>query len=279
MDFVIWEERPVLRDPVAFVAFGGWGDAGGSSTMAVDHLIDLLAGYRFAQVDSDEFFDFQVRRPQVEIGEGGVRQIEWPDVSLHALTVPGADRDIVVLTGDEPSARWKQFSRQVCEVFEAVGVNEVVTLGAFIGQVPHTLPVPLVGVASEPDLLEEHQLFPSDYEGPTGIIGVLNQAFVDRGMTMLSVWAAVPHYLSNQDYPPGGLALLDKALEIAGITLDTSDLQVDAVDFRGRVDEAVEDSDLREYIDGLEAESLTGDEDIDPAERLVEEIERFLNDG
>ncbi len=247
--------------------------------MAVDHLIDLLAGYRFAQVDSDEFFDFQVRRPQVEIGEGGARQIEWPDVSLHALTVPGADRDIVVLTGDEPSARWKQFSRQVCEVFEAVGVNEVVTLGAFIGQVPHTLPVPLVGVASESDLLEEHQLFPSDYEGPTGIIGVLNQAFVDRGMTMLSVWAAVPHYLSNQDYPPGGLALLDKALEIAGITLDTSDLQVDAVDFRGRVDEAVEDSDLREYIDGLEAESLTGDEDVDPAERLVEEIERFLNDG
>lgn len=247
--------------------------------MAVDHLIDLLAGYRFARIDSDEFYDFQVRRPLVEIGEGGARQIEWPDASLHALTVPGADRDIVVLTGDEPSMRWKQFSRQVGEVFESIGVRDAVTMGAFIGQVPHTLPVPLMGVSSDPDLLEEHQLFPSDYEGPTGIIGVLNQALGDRGLAVVSVWAAVPHYLSNQDYPPGGLALLDKSLEIAGISLDTSDLQGDAVDFRGRVDEAVEDSDLREYIDGLEAETLTGDEDVDPAERLVEEIERFLNEG
>ncbi len=279
MESVIWEERPVLRNPVALVAFEGWGDAGGASSMAVDHLVDLLAGFRFARIDADEFFDFQVRRPNVEIGDGGAREIDWPDISLYALTVPGADRDIVVLTGDEPSARWKRFCGEVGRVFASVGVSEVVTMGAFIGQVPHTLPVPLIGVASEPDLLEEHQLFPSDYEGPTGIIGVLNQALSEQGFSVVSVWAAVPHYLSNQEYPPGGLALLDKALEICEITLDTSDLMVDAVDFRDQVDQAVQDSDLKEYIDGLEAESLTGEEDVDPAERLVEEIERFLNDG
>jgi proteasome assembly chaperone (PAC2) family protein len=279
MESVIWEERPVLRNPVALVAFEGWGDAGGASSMAVDHLVDLLAGFRFARIDADEYFDFQVRRPNVEIGEGGVREIEWPDISMYALTVPGADRDIVVLTGDEPSARWKRFCREVGEVFASVGVSEVVTLGAFIGQVPHTLPVPLIGVASDPGTLEEHQLFPSDYEGPTGIIGVLNQSLSERAFAVISVWAAVPHYLSNQEYPPGGLALLDKALEIFEITLDTSDLMVDAVDFRDQVDQAVQDSDLKEYIDGLEAESLTGDEDVDPAERLVEEIEKFLNDG
>jgi proteasome assembly chaperone (PAC2) family protein len=279
MDSVIWEERPVLRNPVALVAFEGWGDAGGASSMAVDHLVDLLAGFRFARIDADEFFDFQVRRPHVEIGDGGARQIDWPDISLYALTVPGADRDIVVLTGDEPSTRWKRFCREVGQVFAAVGVSEVVTMGAFIGQVPHTLPVPLIGVASSPDLLEEHQLFPSEYEGPTGIIGVLNQALSEQAFSVVSVWAAVPHYLSNQEYPPGGLALLDKALEIFEITLDTSDLMVDAVDFRDQVDQAVQDSDLKEYIDGLEAESLTGDEDVDPAERLVEEIEKFLNDG
>jgi proteasome assembly chaperone (PAC2) family protein len=279
MEYVIWEERPVLRDPVALVAFSGWGDAGASSTLAVDHLIDVLAGYRFARMDSDEFYDFQVRRPQVEIAEDDRRRIEWPDVSVHALTVPEADRDIVVLTGDEPSVRWKRFSREVAELFESIGVQDVVTLGAFSGQVPHTLPVPLIGIASDPDLLEPNQLFESDYEGPTGIIGVLNVALANRGMTTMSVWAAVPHYLANQEYPPGALALLDKALEVAEIELDTSDLQVDAVDFRSKVDEAVEDSELREYIDDLEAESLTGEEGVDPAERLVEEIERFLNDG
>jgi proteasome assembly chaperone (PAC2) family protein len=279
MESVIWEERPVLRNPVALVAFEGWGDAGGASSMAVDHLVDLLAGFRFARIDADEFFDFQVRRPNVEIGEGGAREIEWPDISMYALSVPGADRDIVVLTGDEPSARWKRFCLDVGGVLSSVGVTEVVTMGAFIGQVPHTLPVPLIGVANHPDLLEEHQLFASDYEGPTGIIGVLNQSLMEQGFQVVSVWAAVPHYLSNQEYPPGGLALLDKALEICEIVLDTSDLKVDAVDFRDQVDQAVQDSELKEYIDGLEAETLTGDEDVDPAERLVEEIEKFLNDG
>jgi proteasome assembly chaperone (PAC2) family protein len=279
MDSVIWEERPVLRNPVALVAFEGWGDAGGASSMAVDHLVDVLAGFRFARIDADEFFDFQVRRPHVEIGEGGTREIDWPDISLYALTVPGADRDIIVLTGDEPSTRWKRFCREVGDVLAAVGVSEVVTMGAFIGQVPHTLPVPLIGVASDSDLLEEHQLFPSDYEGPTGIIGVLNQSLGEQGFRVISLWAAVPHYLSNQEYPPGGLALLDKALEIFEVDLDTSDLKVDAVDFRDQVDQAVQDSDLKEYIDGLENESLTGEEDVDPAERLVEEIEKFLNEG
>jgi proteasome assembly chaperone (PAC2) family protein len=279
MEYVIWEERPVLRDPVALVAFSGWGDAGASSTLAVDHLIDVLAGYRFARIDADEFYDFQVRRPQIELGEGGRREIEWPDVSVHALTVPGADRDVVIVTGDEPSIRWKRFSRELGELFEAIGVRDVVTLGAFSGQVPHTLPVPLIGVSSNRDHLELHQLFESDYEGPTGIVGALNVALTDRGLSVVSVWAAVPHYLASQEYPPGALALLDKALEIAQIDLDTSDLQVDAVDFRDKVNEAVEDSDLREYIDDLEAESLTGEEGVDPAERLVEEIEKFLNEG
>jgi proteasome assembly chaperone (PAC2) family protein len=279
MEYVIWEERPVLRDPVALVAFSGWGDAGAASTLAVDHLIDVLAGYRFARIDADEFYDFQVRRPQVGLVERGRREVEWPDVSIHALTVPGADRDLVIVTGDEPSVRWRRFSGEIGELFEAIGVRDVVTLGAFSGQVPHTLPVPLIGVASDHSHLELHQLLESDYEGPTGIIGVLNVALTDRDLSVVSVWAAVPHYLANQEYPPGALALLDKALEIAEIEFDTSDLQVDAVDFRDKVNEAVEDSDLREYIDDLEAESLTGEEGVDPAERLVEEIEKFLNEG
>ncbi len=279
MDIVVWEERPVLSNPIAVVAFEGWGDAGSAASMAAGYLVDELAGFRFASIDPDEFFDFQVRRPHVMLDEFGRRRIDWPDIVFHALSVPGLDRDLVVVTGDEPHARWKVFSGAVGDTLAAVGVTEVLTLGAFIGQVPHTLPVPVIGVTEREEMLEEYQLFPSDYEGPTGIVGVLNQTLQSRAMSVTSLWAAVPHYLSNQDYPPGGLALLDKVLDIAGIRLDTSSLAGEAADFRGQVDLAVKDSDLESYVEDLEAETLTGDGDVDPGERLVEEIERFLNEG
>lgn len=278
MEPVIWEERPALHDPVAFVAFEGWGDAGGASSLAADHLVDMLAGFRFARIDPDEFFDFQVRRPEVEIVEGGVRRIDWPEVSFYALTIPGSERDVVVVRGDEPSTRWKRFAGAVAEVLAAVGVTEVISMGAFIGQVPHTLPVPIMGHATDADAVEQHQLFPSEYEGPTGIIGVLNAELGHAGFAVTSLWAAVPHYLSSQEYPPGTLALLDKALEVAGIRFDTSDLLVDVMEFRKQVDQAVEASELKGYIDGLENETLTGDEDVDPGTKLMEEIERFLRE-
>lgn len=279
MDNVVWEEQPVLNDPIAVIAFQGWGDAGSSASMTADFLIDALAGFRFARVDPDEFFDFQVRRPFVELDEEGRRQIDWPDIVFHALSAPGLGRDLVVVTGDEPHARWKAFGGSVGRILTAVGVKEVVTLGAFIGQVPHTLPVPVIGVSDDPSILEEYQLFPSDYEGPTGIVGVLNSLLGSQGFTVTSLWAAVPHYLANQDYPPGGAALLDRVLDITGLRIDTSELVEEAAEFRSQVDVAVRDSDLEEYVEGLEAETLTGDVEADPAEKLVEEIERFLNDG
>jgi proteasome assembly chaperone (PAC2) family protein len=278
MEPVIWEERPTLSEPVALVAFEGWGDAGAASSLAVDHLIDMLAGFRFARIDPDDFFDFQVRRPEVEIMDDGARRIEWPDVSFYALSLPGAERDLVVVRGDEPSGRWKQFANAVGEVLRGVGVTEVVSMGAFIGQVPHTLPVPVMGHSTDPGAVEEHQLFPSEYEGPTGILGVLNALLADEGFAVTTLWAAVPHYLSSQEYPPGALALLDKALEVTSIAFDTSDLVSDVTEFRRQVDKAVEDSELTGYIDGLENESLTGDEDIDPGTKLMEEIERFLRE-
>ena len=279
MEHVVWEERPELNDPVAIVAFRGWGDAGSSSSLTVDYLIDELAGFRTAWIDPDDFFDFQVRRPNVEIDERGTRRIEWPEISIHVLTAPGFARDLVVFSGDEPHSRWKAFGRAVRDVLETLGVRDVVTLGAFIGQVPHTLPVPVIGVTDDPALLEEHQLFPSEYEGPTGVVGVLNRLLADAGMSVMSMWAAVPHYLSNQDYPPGAAALLDKVTDVLGIGLDMSSLVSEAADFRAQVDQAVQDSDLEEYVEELEAESLTGDEGVDPGERLVEEIEKFLNEG
>ena len=279
MDRVIWEQQPKLEDPVAVVAFEGWGDAGESSTMAVRHLIDEFDAVRIATIDADEFFDFQVRRPEIELDHTGTREVLWPDSEVWVVRPPMCDHDVVVITGHEPHARWKAFTSDVTSVLTALGATRVVTMGAFVGQVPHTLPVPLVGSSSQPELLEQHHLFTSGYEGPTGIVGVLNHAFQSAGFDTVSVWAAVPHYLSNQEYPPGGLALLDKAIEILDLSIDTSELTVASAEFRQQVDDALEDSDIVDYVQELESQSLTGEDGIDPAERLVEEIERFLEEG
>lgn len=278
MDRVIWEQHPVLRDPAAVIAFEGWGDAGESSSGAARHLIETVDAERVATIDADEFFDFQVRRPVVLLDEDGSREIAWPETEIWLVSVPWAARDLIVVTGPEPHSRWKTFSTDLIGVLKTLGVRQAVTMGAFVGQVPHTLPVPLIGSGVDQDVLQRHSLFASDYEGPTGIIGVLNAALGGAGIDTLSVWAAVPHYLSQQEYPPGALALIDKALEIVGMDLDTTDLSLAVDEFREQVDAAMDDAEIREYVEELESQTLVDDADGDPAERLVEEIEDFLRD-
>ncbi|HVR31952.1 MAG TPA: PAC2 family protein [Acidimicrobiia bacterium] len=280
MDRVIWEQHPVLRDPAAIIAFEGWGDAGESSSAAARHLIETVDSERIASIDADEFFDFQVRRPVVLVDDDGSREIAWPETEIWMVTPPWSSRDLVVVTGPEPHARWKVFSTDLIAVLRTLGVRQAVTMGAFIGQVPHTLPVPLVGSGVDPDTLERHALFASDYEGPTGIVGVLNSTLTGAGIETVSVWAAVPHYLSQQEYPPGALALVDKALEIVGMELDTTDLTLAVSEFRDQVDAAMDDAEIREYVEELENQSLVEEEtDGDPVDRLVEEIEDFLRDS
>jgi proteasome assembly chaperone (PAC2) family protein len=278
MDRVIWEQHPVLRDPAAIIAFEGWGDAGESSSAAVRHLIESVDSERLATIDSDEFFDFQVRRPVILIDEDGDREIAWPETEIWLVTPPWAGRDLVVVTGPEPHARWKMYSTDLIGVLKALGLRQAVTMGAFVGQVPHTLPVPLMGSGAGSEVLAHHALFPSDYEGPTGIVGVLTAALTGAGIETLSVWAAVPHYLSQQEYPPAALALVDKAMEIVGIELDTTDLTLAVDEFRDQVEAAMEDTEIREYVEELESQTLVDDES-DPAERLVSEIEDFLRDS
>ncbi|MEX2654795.1 MAG: PAC2 family protein [Acidimicrobiia bacterium] len=279
MDRAIWEQHPVLRDPAAIVAFEGWGDAGESSSAAARHLIESTDSERIASIDADEFFDFQVRRPVILLDEDGTREIAWPETEIWHVTVPWSARDLVVVTGPEPHARWKMFSTDLIGVLRTLGVRQAVTLGAFVGQVPHTLPVPLIGSGADSDTLAQHALFASDYEGPTGIIGVLNAAMSGAGIETLSVWAAIPHYLSQQEYPPGALALIDKALEILGFEVDTTDLALAADEFREQVEAAMDDVEIREYVEELETQTLTDETVADPVERLVEEIEDFLRDS
>lgn len=269
-----WLRRPVLRDPVALIAFEGWGDAGESASHAAQAFVEGLGGELVAVIDPDPHFDFQVRRPIVSLDTEGIRDITWPRNEIHA--VRGAEQDLVVVIGEEPHYRWKRFTRELVEALQALGVTRAVTLGAFIGQVAHTLPVHLVGSATRPDALTLHGLLPSGYEGPTGIVGVLNHALGTSGIEVISVWAAVPHYLSNQEYPPAAEALAVKASELVGVSLEISDLAQAARDFLSTVNEAIESNEeLQEYVERLEMEA---EDDIVPGVDLVEEIEDFLRD-
>lgn len=260
------------------MAFSGWGDAGEASTAAVEHLITSLEGDAFARIDSDEFFDFQTRRPEVVLVDGGVRAVNWPLNEFHALH--HEEGDLVALLGEEPQLRWRQFGETIAGVLTEVGVRRVLLLGAFLGQVPHTLQVPLVGSSPDKDLLKAHGVGSSRYEGPTGIVGILTQHLAERGFSAMSVWAAVPHYLSSQTYPPAIYALVRKSLSILGLKVDTTDLAADAAEFRLSVDAALKaNEELSEYVKKLEVAVTDEEAMVDPGADLVEEIERFLRGG
>lgn len=274
MSSLQWLDRPVLRDPVALIAFEGWGDAGDSASMAAGRFLEISESELIAAFDPDEHYDFQVRRPMVLLNDGGTRRIDWPENELRV--VRGTERDLVVMLGEEPNYKWKAFTNELVDAMLTLGVKRAVTLGAFIGQVAHTLPVPLVGSATKPDALSLHGLLPSGYQGPTGILGVLNHALGSAGIDVISVWAAVPHYLSNQDYPPAVEALAIKASELLEVSLDIGDLATRSRMFRDTVDQAIQDnSELQEYVEQLEHEAA---EDADDGELLLEEIEDFLKD-
>lgn len=265
-----WIEHPVLEDPVALLAFEGWGDAGESASAAVAEFLESLDADLIAVIDPDEHFDFQVRRPVVSLDATGIRSLSWPRNELYAAKT--AHGDVVLVIGEEPHFRWKSFTADLLGAFQSLGVSRAVTVGAFVGQVAHTLPVPLVGSATRPDALALHDLLPSGYTGPTGILGVLNHALGVEGIDVISVWAAVPHYLSNQEYPPATEALAVKASELMGIPLDIGDLTLASRQYLSTVESALADNEeLSEYVERLEHES-----DAPDGPELVEEIEKFL---
>lgn len=274
MSSLQWLERPVLDDPVALIAFEGWGDAGDSASLAAIRILEAFDAELVATIEPDEHYDFQVRRPMVILEEGGTRRIDWPENEIHV--VRRADSDLVVVLGEEPNYKWKAFTRDLVDALVSLGVTKAVMLGAFIGQVAHTLPVPLIGTSTRPDTLGVHGLLPSGYQGPTGILGVLGHALGNAGIDVISIWAAVPHYLSNQDYPPAVEALTLKASELLGAAIDIGDLSSKSRQFRDTVDEAIEANlELQQYVEQLENEAV---EEGSHLERLVEEIEDFLKD-
>ena len=281
MDAIRRFSKPVLRRPRAILAFEGWNDACEAASGVAEFMLEVAdVAEPFAVIDPEEFFDFQVRRPTVAIDDGGTRSLSWPTTKFFAVRYPGDERDLVVVVGEEPSFRWKTFARHVTRLLAEMDVEEVVLLGAFIGQVAHSRPVPIFGVATDPALVMRHGLLGSSYEGPTGIVGVLQEACREVGMPAISLWAATPHYLAANANPKAVLALTGRTCEILDIRLDVRALETATTEFDERVGQAMESSEeLADYVQDLEGEDPERP-DLDPAltEDLVNEIETFLRD-
>lgn len=278
-DHVRWQRQPALRSPVVLAAFEGWNDAGDAATASVKAFASLWAADPFAEIDPEEFYDFTASRPHVRLLDGHTRSIEWPSNTFWSATVPGTDVDVVLLHGTEPGLRWRTFCDQVLSVVRAVDARLVVTLGALLAEVPHTRPVRVIGTAEDGDLIDRLDLHRSTYEGPTGIVGVLHDALRSRGVPSLSLWAAVPTYVSGPSSPVAALALVRRVADLLGVEVDTQGIETEAAAYRARIDEVVaSDDDLTEFLARLE--EAFDEEDAgraDPA-ALIAEVEKFLRD-
>jgi predicted ATP-grasp superfamily ATP-dependent carboligase len=262
-------------------AFQGWNDAGDAASGAVSFLANALDARRFAHIDSEEFYDFQANRPNIRLGENEEREIAWPTVEFFEAGAPRAPRDLVLVQGTEPSMRWRGFSSHVVDLAEALGVQLVVTLGALLGDVPHTRPVALSGHASDVTLLERLGIQPSSYEGPTGIVGVLHTACAQAGLPSASLWASVPHYVAAAANPKAALALLRRIEVLVGVSVDVSELETSAADYERQVGLAVRsDPDIQAFVERLElaadSEEEASPEEVPSGDILASEFQRFL---
>ncbi|MGZ5331702.1 MAG: PAC2 family protein [Solirubrobacterales bacterium] len=281
MDALAWEAAPPeLRSPLLVCAFAGWNDAAGAATTALTTAAEALDAEVIAQVDPEEFFDFQANRPTISLTEGQTREIEWPGNVLMAASAPGADRDMVLLAGTEPNLRWRTFSEGLAETAEQLGVEMVVSLGALVADVAHSLPVPITGLASDAELVDRLDLERSTYEGPTGVVGVLHDACNRRGMPSASLWAAVPHYVAAVPNPKAALALLRRLEGLTGIAIEASALEEESESFERQVSNAVAaNPEIQELVERLEreaAEQLELGEDLPSGESLARDFERYL---
>ena len=278
-----WERRPdPLRAPALVCAFKGWNDAGESASSALTFVGAGLKARRFATIDPEEFVDFQSTRPTVRLDEGYTRRIDWPEFELYEARVPRAPRDLILLSGPEPAMRWRTFCENVIELAEAMGVQLVATLGALLADVPHSRPVGVTAHASDPALVERLGLAPPTYEGPTGIVGVLQNACATAGLPSASLWAAVPHYVAVVPNPKGALAVLRRLESLVGVTVDAQDLETAAVDYERQVSRAVEmDPDVQAFVERLERAADEEERAPDPGslpsgDVLAREFQRFL---
>jgi proteasome assembly chaperone (PAC2) family protein len=271
------DDLPELDDPVVVVAFEGWNDAGDAATGAVEHLELIWDADLLAALDPEDYYDFQVNRPTVSLVDGVSRRIEWPTTRVSVAKPPGSDRHIVLIRGIEPNMRWRSFCDELIELLQELGATTVVALGALLADTPHTRPTPVTGSAYDTESAANWGLETSRYEGPTGILGVFQDACVQAGLPAVSFWAAVPHYVSQPPSPRATVALLQRVEEVLELAVPLGTLSQQAEDWVKTVDEmANEDDEVVEYVRSLEERATATDLSQANGEQIAKEFERYL---
>ena len=275
-----------LRRPIVITAFSGWNDAAEAATTAARYLATSFRAEKFAEIDPEEFYHFGLSRPYVRFKNDSEteREIVWPATEFSIAQATALPRDLVVGVAIEPHLKWKTYCNAVIELARRCEATLVLTLGALLAEVPHTRPVRLVGGASDPELAARLGLRPTRYEGPTGIVGVLNTMCREQGLATASLWANVPHYISGIENPKASLALVKRVLALINATADLTDLDDAVRQFDQNLTEIVAQNEkIAGYITKLESRDAeeqsehagTGS-DLPPSADLLAEIEQFL---
>jgi len=275
---------PLLRNPVMVMAFSGWNDAAEGASGAIEHLLsiwrekdDETLPQLIADVEPEDFYDFQVNRPQVSIDDSSIRNITWPSTQIFGLEIPSMDRDLVIVTGVEPSMRWKTFTTDLLDLADDLEVSLVVTLGSLLADTPHSRPITVTGTGAHPNIAERLGVSVSKYEGPTGILGIIQDGCMRRGIDAISLWAAVPHYASASPSPKASLALINSLEDFLDVSFPLGTLQEDADEWEKSVDElAAEDTDVAEYVKALEESKDAAELPDVSGDSIAKEFERYL---
>ena len=274
-------QRPELKRPVLIAAFRGWNDGGQGASLGAAYLAKQWNAARFAEIEPENFFDFQAVRPHVSLVDGETRRVEWPDNGFFHASIPGAERDAVLLLGIEPNLRWRTFAGLVLELAQDLGVEMLVTFGSLLADVPHTRPAPVTAAATDPALVAELGLEASRYEGPTGIVGIVHDQCREAGIASVSLWAAVPHYVAATPNPKASLALVRKLEGLVGVAVDAGELEGAAAEYERQVNAAVQsDPDVQAFVERLEQATESDEHDaaqnVPSGDILAREFQRFL---
>lgn len=268
---------PPLRSPIMIFAFGGWNDAGEAASGAVSHLLNTWEHSLIARFDPEDFYDFQVNRPMVFVDESKVRQITWPTTEVFGIATPQFEFDLVVVKGLEPSMKWRKFTSELLDLADDLEVSMILTTGSLLADTPHSRPISVSGSGSHPDISKRLGVEVSRYEGPTGILGILQEAAQRRGIDAISLWAAIPHYASTPPSPKATLALINALEDFLNVSIPLGDLTEQSRMWEIGIDEmAKEDTELGEYVRQLEASKDETELPEATGESIAKEFERYL---
>ena len=266
-----------LRSPILIAAFEGWNDAAESATSAITHLLTIWSHQQIAAVDSEEYYDFQVNRPQIKIDESDIREIIWPGTIVYAVSSPALANDFLIARGVEPSMRWKSFISDLLDLADDYEVSMIISIGALLADTPHSRPFNVAISGAHPDVSQRFGLEISKYEGPTGIIGVLQDEAYRRGIDAISLWAAVPHYVATPPCPKAALALINALEDFLEVSLPQGDLPERAKLWEAQVDQmAADDAEVGDYVRQLESSKDSAELPEISGESIAREVERFL---